>query len=103
MEWQNIVITGGVILAFFGAVSIIGSGIKVIKEWVDPVAKITERCDKLEQRADDTDVKYEKLEHVLNAQSRLLIEITNHMITGNDIDKLKEKRDELTSTIIGGE
>ena len=100
MEWNSIVITGGVILAFFGAITIIGNGIKVIKEWYDPMAKLTERCEKLEERADETDLKYEKLENVLNAQSRLLVEITNHLITGNDVDKLKEKRDELTNAII---
>ena len=100
MEWNNIVITGGVILAFFGAVSIVGAGVKVIKEWVNPVAKLSERTDKLEQRADKTDEEYEKLKKVINAQSSLLIEMTNHMLTGNDKDKLKEKRDELTSAML---
>lgn len=100
MEWQNIVITGGVILAFFGAVSIIGSGIKVIKEWIDPMAKLTERTDKLEQRMNAAEEKYEQLRTVINAQSKLLIEMTTHMITGNDIEKLEQKRDELTNSII---
>lgn len=100
MEWNNIVITAGVILAFFGAITIIGNGIKVIKEWWDPVAKLAERTEILEQRADATDEKYEQLKKVINAQSKLLIEMTNHLITGNDIDKLKEKRDELTDTMV---
>ena len=100
MEWNNIVITGGVILAFFGAVSIVGAGVKVIKEWVNPVAKLTDRCTELERRADRSDEEYEKLKKVINAQSSLLIEMTNHMLTGNDTDKLKEKRDELTSAML---
>ena len=100
MAWNNIVITGGVILAAFGTISIIGAGIKVIKEWIDPMAKLTDRCTALEKRADDTDEKYEQLREVINAQSKLLIEMTTHMITGNDIEKLEEKRDELTDAII---
>ena len=99
MEWENIVITVGTVLAVFGGIKIISDGIKAIGDLL-PMAKLTERCDKLEQRANDTDEKFERLEEVINAQSRLLIEITNHMITGNDVDKLKEKRDELTDAIM---
>jgi len=102
MAWHDIVVAAGVMLAFFGAVSVIGNGIKVIKEWWDPVAKLSERTEKLEQRADATDEKFEQIKKVINAQSRLLIEMTTHMITGNDIEKLKEKRDELTDTMMEG-
>jgi len=100
MDWNSIVTTGGVILAFFGAVSIVAAGVKAIKEWINPVTKLTDRCSDLERRADKSDEEYDKLKKVINAQSNLLIEMTNHMITGNDVDKLKEKRDELTSAML---
>lgn len=100
MEWQHIMIAGGVLLAAFGAITVIGNGVKIIQEWINPVTKLKERTKALEERADATDEKYEKLTNIINAQSRLLIEISNHMISGNDIEKLKEKRDELTNTII---
>lgn len=90
-----------VILAFFGAVEIVGGGVKVIKEWANPMNKLDKRVTDLEQRADASDEQYKQLDKILNAQSKLLIEITNHMITGNDVDKLKEKRDELTDSLIG--
>lgn len=99
MEWNNVVITIGVVLAFFGGVKIITDGIKAIGDLL-PMAKLSERCEKLEHRADETDEKYEKLQKVINAQSRLLIEITNHMITGNDVEKLKQKSEELTETLL---
>jgi len=100
MAWHDITTAGVVILAFFGALSIIGGGVKVIKEWWDPMAKLSERTKKLEQRADATDEKYEQIKKVMNAQSRLLVEISTHLITGNDIEALKAKRDELTDAML---
>lgn len=99
MAWQEIVTAGTVLLAFFGGITIIGNGVKVIKEWINPVAKLSERTEKLEQRADETDEEYEHLKTVINSQSRLLIQMAEHMISGNDIEKLKEKRDELVNAI----
>ena len=87
-------------LAFFGAVTIIGNGVKIIQEWWSPVAKLSDRTEKLEQRADATDEKYEQIKKVMNAQSRLLVEISTHLITGNDIEALKAKRDELTDAML---
>jgi hypothetical protein len=101
MQWADITTAGMVILAFFGAVEIVGGGVKVIKEWVNPVNKLDKRVTDLEQRGDASEEQYKQLDTILNAQSKLLIEITNHMITGNDVDKLKEKRDELTDSLIG--
>lgn len=100
MEWHDVITAAGVVLAFFGAVNVIGSGIKIIREWWSPMAKQAERIEKLEERADETDKNYDALKKVLNAQSNLLIEMTTHLITGNDVDALKKKRDELTRTIM---
>ena len=100
MEWHDVAITIGCVLAVFGAINVIGNAVKIIKEWTDPLAKLSERTDELERRADKTDEQYERLKNVITAQSQLRIEMTNHMISGNDIEKLKEKRDDLTRTMM---
>lgn len=100
MEWHDIVVTAGVMLAVFGGITIIGNGVKIIKEMVNPVTELQKRTETLEKRADATDAKYEQIKRVMNAQSRLLIEMSTHLITGNDIDALKERRDELTDAMI---
>lgn len=100
MAWNDITITAGVILALFGAITIIGNGISVISNWLKPMKKIEERVTANEQDIEKIKEDDEKINHILSAQSRLLIEMTTHMITGNDIEELKRKRDELTDAII---
>lgn len=99
MDWNNIVITIGTVLAVFGGIKIIADGIKAIGDLL-PMAKLNDRCEKLEQRVDETEENYDRLQKVINAQSRLLIEITNHMITGNDVEALKKKCEELTDAMM---
>ena len=99
MDWNNIVITIGVVLATFGGIKIIADGIKAIGDLL-PMAKLSERMEKLENRADESNEKYEHLQTIITAQSKLLIEMTNHMLTGNDVDKLKKKAEELTNAIL---
>ena len=99
MDWNNIVITVGVVLAVFGGIKIVADGIKALGDLL-PMAKLSERTEKLEQRADEQDEKYEHLQKIITAQSKLLVEMTNHMLTGNDKDKLKEKCEELTNAIL---
>ena len=100
MAWNDISTAGMVILAFFGALAVIGTGIKVIKEWIDPMKEQDERIAENEKRIEQIENDSKRANRILSAQSKLLIEISTHMITGNDIEKLTKKRDDLTNVII---
>ena len=100
---NDILTTGQVILQFFGAVAIIGGGWKVIAEWLKPNKELKEKVHEMDDRLNDGQNKFDKIEKTLNAQSVLLIEISNHLITGNDKDALKKKSDELLDVITKGE
>lgn len=99
MTWNDIMTALGTLLAFFGGATIIANGIKAIKDLI-PMTKITKQVEDLEKRTNDIEQNYKQLHKVINAQSKLLIEMTTHMITGNDIEALKERRDELTDSMI---
>lgn len=100
---NDILTAGQVILQAFGAIAIIGGGWKVIAEWLKPNKEIKEKVRDMEKRLDDGQDKFDRIEKTLNAQSVLLIEISNHLITGNDKEALKKKSDELLEVITKGE
>lgn len=99
MEWQDVMVAAGVILAAFGGIKIISDGIHAIQGWL-PVANLTKRCDDLETRVDDIDKQMERLERVMTKQSLLMVEVANHLLTGNDKDALKKKMQELQEALI---
>ena len=41
-----------------------------------------------------------ELKDMVNAQSKLLIQMAEHLISGNDIDKLKKERQKLIDHVI---
>lgn len=104
---EHIHITIQTILSFFGAVAIIGGGIKIIAEATSPFKAMKKRIDEQDEKLDndnrrlkEIDENYKELKATLNANSKLLIQIADHLITGNDVDKLKQKRDDLISHVM---
>ena len=100
-------LTFDAILEFFGAVAILGGGMKMILSATSPFKSIKERLSGAEMKLDNDNKRfkeieknYKELKDMLNANSKLLIQITEHILTGNDTDKLKEKRDELMNHVI---
>lgn len=94
-------------LEFFGVVAIIGGGLKIILSATSPFKNIAERLTGVETKLDNDNKRfkeieqnYKELKDMLNANSKLLIQITEHILTGNDTDKLKEKRDELMNHVM---
>ena len=96
---ENMTVTIETILQVFGAIAIIGGGWKYIMEWIRPNKELTEKVHGVENKLGNDNKRLNKIEKTLNAQSILLIEISNHLITGNDKDKLKEKADDLLECI----
>lgn len=95
------------ILEFFGVVAIIGGGLKIIFEATKPFKALNKRMNDMDMKLDNDNKRFKELEqgqkelkNTVNAQSKLLIQIADHLITGNDVDKLKKKRDELVEHVI---
>lgn len=104
---EHIVITWDTILAFFGAVAIIGGGIKVLAQLLNPFKELKDRLNKHDEMLHNDNERFkeqEKLLKEIREENRLLglsmMEIMNHMITGNDVNKLKERYQDMVEHYI---
>jgi len=102
-EILNVAIAFRVMLEVFGAIAVIGTGIKIISDWTKPQKELKQRVNTMELNQNKDYKRLNRIEVTQNAQSILLIEIANHLVTGNDKDKLKEKADDLLECITKGE
>ena len=101
MEWW------GYLAAGLGAVVLISNGINAVKNIFKPVLNLSDRITEVEKH-DKNDLKrFEDIEshqatqdEVNKAMMKTLYAISNHMIDGNGIDRLKAARDDLTKFII---
>lgn len=104
---EHIVITWNTVLSFFGAVAIIGGGIKVLAQLLNPFKELKEHLKKHDEmlhndneRIKEQDKALARIEEGQKIQGRAMMEILNHMITGNDTDKLKERYQEMVDFYI---
>jgi predicted nuclease with TOPRIM domain len=106
---DNITITFNTILQLFGAIAVVGGGVKILVGMFSPFrelkAEIESIKDKLHndnERLKKGDIKLEEIDKRLDAQDEALAmlglslsELMNHMLTGNDTDALKKRQKEL--------
>lgn len=97
---ENIEITFNTILQLFGAIAVLGGGIKIIVSAISPYRDLKERMKKAETKAERIDQSLKRIEDAQKIQGKALMELLNHIITGNDIDALKEKYDEMVEHYI---
>lgn len=97
---ENIEITFNTILQLFGAIAVLGGGIKIIVSAISPYRDLKERMKKAETKEERIDQSLKRIEDAQKIQGKALMELLNHIITGNDIDALKEKYDELVEHYI---
>ena len=104
---KTVTISWGGILEFFGAVAVIGGGLKVLSQLLNPFKALEERLKKHDELLDNDNKRFKDLEKVLASleegqkiQGKAMIELLNHTITGNDTDKLKARKDELVEFYI---
>ena len=96
----NIEITYNTILQIFGAIAVIGGGIKIIVTAFSPYRDIKEKVKKQAEKIAGVESSLERIEESQRVQGKALMELLNHIITGNDIEKLKERHDELVDHYI---
>lgn len=104
---ENIEITYNTILQFFGAIAVIGGGVKLIITALNPYKEITAKLKKHEdnlekekKRLDDVDESLERIEEEQKIQGKALMVLINHLITGNDTEKLKKTYQDLVNHYI---
>ena len=92
---ENIEITFNTILQLFGAIAVLGGGIKIIISALSPYRDLKERMKKTESKTQGVEQALNRIEDAQKIQGRALMDLLNHMITGNDIEALKDRYDEL--------
>lgn len=100
MSWQ-------LIAAIAGGIVLIGNAGAVLYKWIRPALKVKEDVAELDRR---TKQDYEALQKIqasldrIESKQRALIvsevEILNHMIDGNNTQKMQETRDKIQSMLI---
>lgn len=95
------------ILEFFGIVAVIGGGLKIILEATKPFKILTKRMDEVDMKLDNDNKRFKELEkqykdlkNIINVQNKLLIQIAEHLVSGNDKDLLEEKKNDLVNMLI---
>lgn len=96
----NIEITFNTILQIFGAIAVIGGGIKIIVTAFSPYRDLKEKVKKQAEKIAGVESSLERIEESQRVQGKALMELLNHIITGNDIEKLRERHDELVDHYI---
>ena len=104
---ENIEITYNTILQIFGAIAVIGGGVKIIISSLSPFREMKAKLKKHDELFDKDNRRLKEVEDSLNriedsqrVQGKALMELLNHIITGNDVDKLKKKHDDLVEYYI---
>lgn len=103
---MDFITTGRTILEVFGAIAIIGGGANWILKMFDPFKKLKARVDNHQKMLEDDkevlsgiEAAVGRIERQNGIQSWALLETMNHLITGNDIEKLKERRDDMLENL----
>lgn len=93
-------ITSNQILAFCGLVTALYGVWKIVKEMKKPGDDLKETVEKHSQRLDKDNRRLEEVEESNQMILKCLYAILNHEITGNNVDKLTARRDELQEYLI---
>lgn len=97
---ENIEITYNTILQIFGAIAVIGGGVKIILTALSPYKDLKEKVKRQAEKIKGVESALERIEESQRVQGKALMELLNHIITGNDIEKLKERHDDLVDHYI---
>ena len=104
---ENIEITYNTILQFFGAIAVIGAGVKLIISATSPYKEISAKLKKHEdtfqkdrERLDELDQSLERIEKEQKVQGKALMVLISHLITGNDTEKLKKTYQDMVNHYI---
>lgn len=106
-QWEALVTTVNTILALLGMIACIAGGATAIAKLLSPFTKLKKELDaheqKLSKNEEENKELRESIEMVAEADKilcKVLLEMLDHEITGNHVDRLKMVRGELEEFII---
>lgn len=97
---SEIVITVEGVLWFCGAIITIGGAIAIITKIFAPFADLKKRVAALESKFEGDHRELEKVEVGIEKICKCTLAITDHELTGNSVDKLREAKDEMQDYLI---
>lgn len=97
---NEVVITVEGLLWFCGFIIAIGSAAAVIIKVFAPFRQLQERVSALELRFQDDHAELKKVETGIEKICKCTLAITDHELTGNSVDKLREAKDEMQDYLI---
>lgn len=83
------------IIAVLGYIVLIGNVGAVIYKVIKPAIQMQDRVDELERHDKADYARIQKLEELSKAQCKMLLVMIDHMIDGNNVDKMKKTRDQI--------
>lgn len=104
---NEIVITANSLLWFFGFIAALGAASAAVMKWFSPFRKMKDDIAKLKedfknlksyQNTDHAELK--KVEIGIEKLCKCTLAITDHELTGNSVDKLREAKDEMNNYLI---
>lgn len=106
-QWEALVTTAKTLLAILGGFTCIVGGVTAITKLFSPFKKLREQVTKHETQLSEDEAERDELRASIEAVAeadkmlcKVLLNLLDHEITGNHVDKLKKVRDELETFII---
>jgi hypothetical protein len=104
---NDIIVTMQTLLVMFGAFSVIVSGTISITKMMSPFKTLKKQVEEHDARLKEGDKRFQSIEEHLEEDRKMqreicksLMVIMNHEVTGNSVDKLKERQEELQQFLI---
>lgn len=97
---NEIVITVEGILWICGAIGMIGAAVAIIIKLFAPFSDLKKRVAALEQKFEGDHAELNKVELGIEKICKCTLAITDHELTGNSVDKLREAKDEMQDYLI---
>ena len=100
MPEAGFLITSEQIIYLCGFVAAVWGVYKIIKERRKPSDDLRDKVEKHERLLDNDNKRIHKIEESNQLILRCMLDLINHAITGNGIEKMKETRDVLQDFLI---
>lgn len=100
MSGNDIVITAQTILSIFGGLAIVVTGITSITKMMSPFKDLKVQVEKHENEIKEIEEDMDRACCMQREICKCLLVMMNHEITGNSVDKLKERQEDLQKFLI---
>jgi predicted nuclease with TOPRIM domain len=113
---DNITVTFNTILQLFGAIAVVGGGVKILVNLFNPFRNLkaeveairgfldrdNQRLKEGDKRMKELDEKIDKLDDAMSEVGLAMSELMEHMISGNDVDELRKRQKRLNEYFYKG-